>query len=268
MMTGAPRILIALVCLAPAAALAHGSGGHPADPDLHVDPSLEDCSIRFAPELTQDAFARFAREFGSVSSFKMMSPPTTLGRGGIAVGLESISFTVEDKSDAWNDTFAHPDAYHELGANQSFPKLRLAVGVAERLDVGAFYAENPQANYGWLGLEAKYGLLRQSGTMPVALALRGAYTRTLYVDDMSMHAVTADIAAGRTFRGRFTPYVGLGGNLVLARETTDAVELRSENHVVGHVVGGVEVRFWHLALGAEAHRAALTSFQWQVMTRF
>jgi hypothetical protein len=51
-------------------ALAHGAGGHPPDPALHVDPSLEDCSVIFAPELTQAAFRRFARGFGSVSAFQ------------------------------------------------------------------------------------------------------------------------------------------------------------------------------------------------------
>ena len=54
--------------------------------------------------------------------------------------------------------------------------------------------------YGWLGLDMKYGLLQQNETMPVSLALRGAYTKTLYVEDMDMHALTADVTAGRTGR--------------------------------------------------------------------
>jgi hypothetical protein len=28
----------------------------------------------------------------------------------------------------WNATFAHPDAYHELGSDLAFPKLRARVG--------------------------------------------------------------------------------------------------------------------------------------------
>jgi hypothetical protein len=260
-MKRASTILAALVFLAPAVASAHGSDGHPADPNLHVNSSLKDCSVQFAPELTQDAFARFVREFGSVSAFKMMSPPPTLGRGRVALGLEGISFTVEEKADAWNDTFAHPDAYHELGAKKQFPKVRLAVGVTDRLDLGAFYTENPQANYGWLGLECKYAMLRQGPAMPVALALRGAYTKTLYVDDMDMHALTADVAAGRTFWGCFTPYLGVGGDLVFARETSDVVDLHDETQPVSHAFGGLELRLWHVAIGAEASQAALSSLQ-------
>jgi len=224
--------------------------------------------VIFAPGLTQDAFRRFAREFGSVSAFKLTAAPTTLGQWGVALGLEQFSFSVEDKSAAWNDTFAHPDAYHELGSSQAFPKLRLRVGVTDHIDVGAFFTRNPLANYGWLGLEGRYGMLQQSQTMPISLALRGAYTKTLYVDDMDMHAITADLVAGRTFWNVFTPYLDLGTDLVLVRETTDAVELQSEAVVVPRVTGGFEVRFWHVALGTEAHLSALTSFQVQLAAVF
>jgi hypothetical protein len=198
----------------------------------------------------------------------MMAPPAPLGRRHVAVGVEQMSFNVEEKSDAWNDTFAHPDAYHELGSEHTFPKVRLRVGVSDHLDFGAFYTRNPNANYGWLGLEAKYGLLRQSATMPITLALRGAYTKTLYVHDMDMHAVTADVSAGRTFWNVFTPYVGLGTDAVLARETSDAVALATEMQSVAHVLGGLELRYWHIALGAEVQRGALTSSQMQVTALF
>jgi hypothetical protein len=53
---------LALALVLPATALAEP----PPDPNLHVDPSLKDCSVSFAPNLTQDAFRRFVREFGSV----------------------------------------------------------------------------------------------------------------------------------------------------------------------------------------------------------
>jgi hypothetical protein len=262
----APARIVAMyvVLLLPATALA----GHPFDPNLNVDPSVEDCSVRFAPDLTQAAFRRFAREFGSVSAFKQASPPTTLGQWGFSAGVEYISFSVEDKSAAWNDTFTHPDGHHPLGANQAFPKLRLRVGVTDELDVGAFYTENPEANYGWLGLEAKYGILRQGEDMPIALAVRGAYTKTLYVADMNMHALSADVSVGRTFWKVFTPYLGLGSDAVLVRETSDAVDLQSERLVVPHATAGFEVRYWHVAIGAEAQLSALTSYQAQVSAVF
>lgn len=267
-MASARIILVALMGLVPTMALAHGPNEHPADPNLHVDSGLDDCSVIFAPRLTQAAFHRFAREFGSVSAFKMMSPPTTLGKGRVAVELEQMSFSVEEKADAWNDTFAHPDSYHELGSDLSFPKLRFRVGVTDDIDVGAFYTRNPRANYGWAGVEVKYGLLRQSEAKPITLALRGAYTKTLYVGDMDMHAATIDVAAGRTFWGAFTPYLGVGSDAVLARETTDKVDLKTEGQDISHVLGGFEVRVWHVAIGAEAYRGALTTFQARVAALF
>jgi hypothetical protein len=85
---------------------------------------------------------------------------------------------------------------------------------------------------------------------------------------MDMHAITADVAAARTYRGVFTPYVGLGSDLVLVRETSAAVALHSETQFVPHVLGGLEVRLWHAALGAEVNQGALSSFQVQLTALF
>jgi opacity protein-like surface antigen len=256
--------VIALVVVAPLKARA-------ADPSLHVDPSgaYSECSVQFAATLTQKAFHRFAREFGSVSAFKQMAPPSTLGPGGLSFDIEMLTFPVEDKSAAWNDTFVHPDAEHELGSRQSFPKFKLRLGVTDQIDVGAYYTRNPRSNYGWLGLDAKYRILRESETTPVSLAVRGAYTKTLYVDDMDMHALTADVSLERRFWRGFTPYVGLGSDAVFVRETSDAVALRRENIVAPHLFGGFDVKVWqHLALGAEFTLGALPSQQVKVAVVF
>lgn len=261
-------LFAALILVTPVQALAHGPDGHPADPNLHVGDDYEECYVRFSSALTQREFRRFAREFGSVSAFKQMAPPTALGQLGFSAGLEYTWFPIEDKADAWNDTFAHPDQYHELGDTQAFPKLKLAVGVTEDLDVGAFFTKNWWANYGWLGIDAKYRLLKQDEDMPVSVALRGAYTKTLFVEDMDMHALTLDASAGRTFWEVLTPYVGLGTDMVLARETSDAVDLDTEVPVVPHAFAGVELRYWHVAFGFEGQIGALPSAQMQVSAVF
>jgi hypothetical protein len=77
-----------------------------------------------------------------------------------------------------------------------------------------------------------------------------------------------DVSIGRTFWGILTPYVGLGGDAVLARETSAAVDLRNELQVVPHLTAGFEVRYWHVAIGAEAQVSALTSLQAQVSAVF
>ena len=262
------KTIVLLSWLVPASAYAHGDGAHPADPNLHVDASLKDCSVQFSSELTQAAFGRFVREFGSLSAFKISAPPNTLGQWHFAIDLEQVWFRVEEHSAAWNDTFAHPDGYHELGSNLGFPKLRARVGVTDRLDVGAYFTTQPNANSGWLGLEAKYALLQQAEQMPISVALRGAYTKTLFVSDMDMHALTADVAAGRTFWSLLTPYIGVGSDLLLARETSHVVKLHGEAQFAPHAIAGVEVRYWHVALGAEAHWATVSTLQAQASAVF
>ncbi len=50
--------------------------------------------------------------------------------------------------------------------------------------------------------------------------------------------------------------------------TFDVVELETEAPAVPHALGGLEVRFWHVALGTEVHLATLTSFQVQASAVF
>jgi opacity protein-like surface antigen len=240
-------------------------GAQSAHSPLHVDPTLEDCSVRFAPTLTQGAFHRFVREFGSVSAFKQVASPGALGKGRVLVGVEMMRFQVDHRSDAWNDTFSHPDADHPLGATQSFPKLKLRVGVSDALDVGAFYTENLSANYGWLGLDAKYALLTERDDRPVSLAVRGAYTKTLHVGDMDMHALTADVSVGRRFWRGLKAYAGLGADGVLVRETSAAVDLRGERIVAPHLFGGVDAALGQrVSVGAEFTVGPRPSVQVQV----
>lgn len=267
-MSRATLVLMAALILGPATALAHGPNEHPADPKLHVGDKFSECWVEFSPELTQSAFHKFVREFGSVSAFKSVASPVPMGQWSVAFGIEQSNFTIEEHDPAWNDTFVHPDSYHELGADKAFPQVRVRLGVADRVDLGAYYTKSPNANYGWLGLEARYAMLQQSESMPVTLGVRGAYTRTLYVSDMDLNAFTGDLSVGRTFWGAVTPYVGVGGDWLLAHETSGAVELADEDQYVQHATTGLELRYWHVGLGAEANWGALPSYQFQVMVRF
>jgi hypothetical protein len=98
---------------------------------------------------------------------------------------------------------------------------------------------------------------------------RGQHSaKTLYVADMNMHAIGTDVTVGRTFWKVLTPYLGLGADTVLVRETSPAVSLRSEAILVPHGTAGAELRYWHVAVGAEAQVAALTTFQARVSAVF
>ncbi|MGE5731941.1 MAG: outer membrane beta-barrel protein [Gemmatimonas sp.] len=249
----------AIVLAAPLRAQSAGA------PPLHVDPTVEECEVRFASTLTQKNFHRFAREFGSVSAFKQAGMPSTLGRGNVSIGIEAMSFTLEDESAAWNDTFTHPNDHHPLGSRQNFPKVKLQVGVADNVDVGAFYTRNPKSNYGWFGIDGKYRMMAESDDRPVSVAMRGAYTKTLYVSDMDMHALTADVSIERRIGWGLRPYVGVGADGVYVRETSDAVNLRNETTIAPHVFAGVGATVLRrVNLGAEFTIGALPSAQVQV----
>lgn len=46
--------------------------------------------MRFAPTLTQRAFQRCVREFGSLSAFEQVAPPGTLGTGRVRLGADGV----------------------------------------------------------------------------------------------------------------------------------------------------------------------------------
>lgn len=257
--------LVAVLSTIPAAALAHDVHD---GPPLHVGSGYKECFVKFAPELTQEAFGRFVREFGSVSAFDLAGAPGPLGRGHVVVALEDQGFGLEDRAGAWNDTFAHPDDEHELGDRQTVPSARVRVGLGERVDAGAFFTRNPWSNYGWLGFEAWYALARRGRGASGDLVVRAAYTRTLYVQDMHMQAFTADLALGQPVTPWLAAYVAGGGDLIVARETSAVVDLGDETPFVPHVLGGLEAKVWHVTLGAQARLAALNSVKLRVATGF
>ena len=262
-------IAAAAVTLMAAAPTALRAQHHHHDhPHLHVDHSVEECSVRFSSRLTQASFHRFVREFGSVSAFKQAGSPTGLRKGQLSIGIEQMTFTIDDHADAWNDTFAHPDEHHALGSRQQFPKIKLAAGVTDDLEVGAFWTRNLKANYGWLGIDAKYRPFTQEDGRPVSLALRGAYTKTLYVRDMDMHALTTDVSIERKLWRGIRAYGGVGADAVYARETTDSVRLNDEAIVASHAFAGAAVTLLgRVDVGAEFTLGARPSMQLQVAAR-
>lgn len=236
-----------------------------AHPSLHVDPSVKECSIRFDSMLTQEAFHQFVREFGSVSAFKQMAPPSTLGNGKLLAGIEITTFTVDEHDSAWNDTFTHPHDEHPLGSRQTFPKFKFRMGVGEDTDIGAFYTQNFAANYGWIGVDLKQRLIKEGESLPVTSAIRGAYTKTIVVTDMDMHALTADWSFEKSITDNIKPYLGAGTDYIYAKNKSHAVTLRDESVFFPHIFGGVDFTLWQsLSIGVELTMGALHSTQIQI----
>jgi hypothetical protein len=143
----------------------------------------------------------------------------------------------------------------------AFPKLEARVGVADDTDVGVYFAKNIQSNYGWLGFDVKHALLRQGLDVPVTVSLRGAYTKTLFIHDMDMHALSAGVTAAHTLWNTVTPYAGVGTDVVFARERSSAVDLHSELVVTPNALAGIEVAVWRVAIGFEAQVGPVATAQ-------
>lgn len=140
--------------------------------------------------------------------------------------------------------------------------------MSDSTDVGVLFTKNPTSNYGFVGVDVSHALWMQDDHLPVTVSVRGAYTKTLFVSDMDMHSLTADVSVGRTFWKVLTPYVGVGSDLILARETSPAVDLDTEVVPAPHALAGVEARFWHVSLGLEAQYSAMPTLQAQVSAVF
>ena len=142
-----------------------------------------------------------------------------------------MSFHVEDHSDAWNDTFAHPDATHELGSDLSFPKFRIRVGVTRRHSTSARTGRAKPGRQ--LRLARARDEVRtappERGPGRSACRCAAPGPRRSTSADMEMHAPSpADAEAGRhVLEHASRPTWAWAATGDRPRETADAVSLRT-----------------------------------------
>ena len=226
--------------------------------ELHVNPSYRSCSIELDPSLTQSQFHKFTREAAQVFTFKLMSPAEPLGAKKFQVGIDYSSTRIDDADPAWNNTFSHPDEDHYLGDQITMPKLFARMGVSDRVDVGFYFTQNPNANYGFMGGEIKYAFFNES-EKPLAMAVRTTYATLLGVEDLNFHQLGLDLSASKRI-GRLAPYVGIGANLGRASETTSKVNLHNETVLTPRGIIGTQLSLSFFTLTAEMDVAAVSTF--------
>src|SRR5690606_23851652 len=81
----------------------------------------------------------------------------------------------------------------------------------------------------------------------------------LTLPDLATRLDTSPHKLSEVLNSEIRPYVGLGADAVLARETSDVVDLRTEKAVVPHLLTGFEVSLGRASLGAEFTWGALPS---------
>lgn len=139
------------------------SHGHDPDVELHINSNLGSCDFDISPDLTQSEWKRFTKEAGNLLFLNPLASAKPLGVKKWDLVIEMTASNVDETSGAWNNTFSHPDSEHWLneGSQTAVPGMRFRMGITEKIDAGIYYtsAKPFGANYGFLGLEAKYAFI-------------------------------------------------------------------------------------------------------------
>jgi hypothetical protein len=232
----------------------------------HVDPTVKSCSMVVDPSLTQAQWHTFVKQAGAMTTFKSLSSAQTLGTLNFLVAVDYASSPVDQHNGAWINTFTHPDEQCPLGDAVVMPALRVRMGVTDYIDVGGFWTSAPDANYGLVGGEVKYALLKESETQP-AVAVRGSATILTGVPDFDMNIYSAEVLASKQF-GLFTPYAGARMNVVVGTVTTSKVHLDNEVLPVMQGSAGIVCNIWLVSLAAEYNVSSVNTLALAVGLNF
>jgi len=240
---------------------------------LHVSDRWKECAIQLDPSLTQAAWRQFVEEAGLVVYFRPLTDARPLGRGNWEVSVLNANTRIDDTDPAWNDTFVHPDADHWLfeGSGLAFPGLTARVGVSNRIDLGAYFTKNVNANYGVAGAQMQYAFISDPDS-PWGLAGRLSLMSLFGPEDINHGAVGLDVLASRrVFQSRLvsvTPYVGGSSYVSAARETSSVVALDAEVVAGNQAMAGVVVQVAMVRLAAEINSSRVNTRSLKVGVAF
>ena len=231
---------------------------------LHTNDRWDECAIVIDPMLTQDAWHQFVGEAAHVIYFRPLTTAKPLGKWNVEVSLLNTASRIDDADAAWNDTFSHPDSTHWLfeGSALAIPGLILRMGVTDRLDVGAYFTKNFNANYGIAGGQVQYTLVNDV-TRNFAVAGRLSAATLFGPDDLTASVYGADMLVSKDV-SIFTPYAGVSGYLSHGHERTTKVDLDDENVLGAQGTLGVTARVSLLRLGAEVNVARVTGYAFKI----
>jgi hypothetical protein len=222
---------------------------------LHVNPKWKECSFQLDPSLTRQSFHRFTQEAGMVAYFRPLVDAKAMGVGKVDISVLQWKTQIDENSEAWNNTFVHPDSAHWLadGPRLAVPGLAVRTGITKKLDIGLYWTTNPNANYGIAGAQLQYNLLQ---TEKWAAASRLSYSTVYGPEDLSLSTYGIDLAGSRRFNIYsdhvfITPYSILSLTCAHAREKSDVVNLPDETVLTPQAAIGVVADIWWFRLGIE-----------------
>lgn len=223
---------------------------------LHVNDRWKDCAFVIHPSLTQEAWHQFVGEAGVAINFRSLATAKPLGTRHIEVAVLNWATDIDAADPAWNDTFSHPDSTHWLvdeGDPLPIPGLMVRAGVTERIDVGAYFTKNPNANYGVVGAQLQSSLLNDSES-GLAAAGRLHVSSLFGPEDLSVVVSGIELVVSRDV-SVLSPYLGVSGFLSHGRERTNKVDL--DNELIAGIQGtaGLAASISAVRVGAEVSLA-------------
>ncbi len=223
-----------------------------------LDPRVKSCSMVINPALTQGQWHRFVNQVGAIASFKSLGPAKTLGKMKFSFAIDEGRTPVNQRDNAWINTFVHPDEDCPLGDVIVTPTLRAAFGVADNMEAGAYWTSAPNANYGMVGAEFKYAFLQETMTRP-AVAARTSFIALTGVPDFNLNIYSLELLASKKV-SVVTPYLGIRQNVAVGTETTSKVNLDQEIIPITQGYFGMAYYIWKVSLTAEYNVSTVNTF--------
>jgi len=250
-------LLTVLAILISTPLLYAGDGGH-VQP-LHTNDQWKECSFVLDKDLTQKDWHQFAEEAGLVVYYRPMTSAKPMGIGNIELAITNMATSIDDRDDAWDDTFSHPDSTHWLfsGGALGFPGIAFRAGITDKIDGGLYFTKNPNANYGFYGGQLQYNLLNDL-TTGMAAAIRASFVRMFGPEDLNQGIYGLDLMVSKDVN-RYSPYAGISTYLSSVQATTSKVNLDDESVTGLQGMIGVATNFSHLRLSVERHFASVNT---------
>ena len=248
-------------------AFAHGGGKNV---KLHVNPKWKECSFQLDPALTQEAWREFTKEAGLVTYFRPLTGAKPIGVGSYEFSVLKWETALDDTKDAWNDTFAHPDSTHWLkeGDRLPIPGLMFRTGITNKIDVGAYWIKNPNANYGMWGGQAQYNFVNELEKNWAASA-RASFVSLYGPEDLDLTVYGLELMASKEYAVysdwiSVSPYAGVSTYLSSSHEKTAAVNLKDETIFGVQGTVGVVSQISLARLAVEYNAAKVNSLSFKI----
>ncbi len=207
-----------------------------------------------------DATNRFeaaTKDLGAMFSYKAIIPAEPLGGGVIPVGFDiGVEVTASQlaNKDVWGEGVL------PSGLDLDYlpvPKIHAHVGIPFGIDFGAVYSAIPGGDIAFAGGEVRYSFVSGNVAIP-AVAVRGAYTTVLGVDQLDLTTKSVEISISKGFL-MVTPYLGAGvvfvNSALTAKDPTVALFLPEDQSLqMSKVFGGANLNLGLMNFAFEADK--------------